>query len=69
MSKVIRIDLQGVCSDTIFPSKEQLRKYLIDFHTQDDGWVDYEDSPEDLATYTLDKICSMFEWRYEEVDK
>ena len=67
MSKIIRIDRQGVFQDLEFDSKESLRKYLIDLHTQDHGWLDGEDDPAYLETCSLDKLCSVFEWRYEEI--
>ena len=73
MTKVLRIDLQ-TDDVSVYDSKEQLRKCLIDLH-----WNDYKESYSDNWGYTdkqrkqkmkkfkqitLNQLCCDFDWDY-----
>ena len=74
--KILRTDLQ-TGNETIFDSKEQLRKNLIDLH-----WEDYQESYSDHWGYTdkqrkqkmkkfkqmtLNQLCCDFDWDYKTI--
>jgi len=66
--KIRRICLQGG-DPQLFDSKEDLRQSLIDLHT-DDVLQDDEFTPAMLKRHqesTLDELCAMFDWSYEEI--
>jgi len=61
MTKILRIDNQGVCEDRIYDSHEQLRLQLIDYHSID--W----DSETDINSLSLDELCNYGDWKYKEI--
>ena len=66
MMKILRIDLQ-TDNVSVYDSKEQLRKGLIDLH-MDDIVADEETDETYVKKYkkwSLDQICNMFDWSYE----
>jgi len=66
--KILRTDLQ-TGDETIFDSKEQLRKSLIDLH-MDDILSDEETDETYIEKYkkwSLNKICNMFDWGYKTI--
>ena len=63
--KVLRICRQGG-DVSVYDSKEQLRKGLIDLH-MDDIVADEETDETYVKKYkkwSLDQICNMFDWSY-----
>ena len=65
MMKILRIDLQ-TDNVSVYDSKEQLRKGLIDLH-MDDILADEETDETYVKKYkkwSLDQICNMFDWSY-----
>jgi len=68
--KVLRIDLQ-TDDVSVYDSKEQLRKCLIDLH-MDDILSDEETDEAYVKKYkkwSLDSICGMFDWDYKVISK
>jgi len=64
--KVLRICRQGG-DVSVYDSKEQLRRGLIDLH-MDDILSDEETDKTYIEKYkkwSLDQICNMFDWSYE----
>ena len=57
MTKILRIDGQGVCEDRVYDSHEELRLQLIDYHS-----VDWEG--DGINSLTLDEICNYGDWEY-----
>jgi len=65
MSKILRIDLQ-TDDVSVYDSKEQLRRGLIDLHMDDilsDEETD-EDYVKKYKKWSLNQICNMFDWDY-----
>jgi len=63
--KILRIDLQ-TDDVSVYDSKEQLRKGLIDLH-MDDILSDEETDETYIEKYkkwSLNQICNMFDWDY-----
>ena len=60
MTKILRIDRQGVCEDRVYDSHEELRLQLIDYHS-----VDWEG--DGINSLTLDEICNYGDWEYKEI--
>jgi len=68
--KVLRIDLQ-TDDVSVYDSKEQLRKCLIDLHMNDilsDEEAD-EAYVKKYKKWSLDQICNMFDWDYKVISK
>jgi|TARA_B100001094_G_C17738913_1_gene580243 hypothetical protein len=66
--KILRIDLQ-TDDVSVFDSKEQLRKSLIDLH-MDDILSDEETDKTYVKKYkkwSLNQICNMFDWDYKTI--
>ena len=64
--KILLIDVEdtGWAHKDTFESKEDLRKYLIDLHSDD--MTDKKDE-ETLKKLPLGDICEMFNWDYKEI--
>ena len=63
--KVLRIDLQGVCNNSVFKSKADLRKHLIEFHSIDyDQHFDENENYKPIEDFTLEEILEWGEWDY-----
>ena len=68
--KILRIDLQ-TDDVSVYDSKEQLRKCLIDLH-MDDILSDEETDETYVKKYkkwSLDQICNQFDWDYKVISK
>ena len=64
MTKILRIDGQGVCEDRVYDSHEELRLQLCDYHSVDWEGVDDDNNDLDIFTLTLDEICDYGDWEY-----
>lgn len=63
--KILRIDLQGVCNNSVYDSKEELKDQLIDFHSIDyDQHFDENEDYKPIKDFTLEEILDWGEWDY-----
>ena len=62
--KILRIDLQGAFSDSVYDTTEELRLQLIDFHSIDYDCDENDKDYRPIEKFTLQEILEHGEWDY-----